>query len=334
MVKNKNFTKRVMAVTLAMSMIFAGSATVWAEEASPSPAEDEAINVTISAPLSEEEKLAYAVVPSGMTIVNGSIYFADSNANVIRMQKKDGSYETIAGQAHTEGSKNGVSSNATFSTPWDIVSYKKGYAISDAGNNRIRLLKNGKVSNLVSKKLKYPTGLATGAKGELYIADTGNNRIMVLDAKGKLSVFAGSTGGCKDGSLKKAKFLEPTALYYYKKVLYVADSGNHRIVKIANGKVTTIAGSSKGVEGDKVGKAASARFSNPQGIVVKNDVVYIADSGNGSVKKLKKGKVSTLIEAFSLDGERTPALPRGMAIKGSTLYIGDVFAEELLQKKL
>ena len=334
MVKNKNFTKRVMAVTLAMNMIFAGSATVWAEEASPSPAEDEAINVTISAPLSEEEKLAYAVAPSGMTIVNGSIYFADSNANVIRMQKKDGTDETMAGQAYVEGKKNGVSSNATFSTPWDIVSYKKSYAISDADNNRIRLLKNGKVSNLVSKKLKHPTGLATGAKGELYIADTGNNRIMVLDAKGKLSVFAGSTGGCKDGSLKKAKFLEPTALYYYKKALYVADSGNHRIVKIANGKVTTIGGSSKGVEGDKVGKAASARFSNPQGIVVKNDVVYIADSGNGSVKKLKKGKVSTLIEAFSLDGERTPALPRGMAIKGSTLYIGDVFAEELLQKKL
>lgn len=334
MVKNKNFTKRVMAVTLAMNMIFAGSVTVWAEEVSPSPAEDEEINVTISAPLSEEEKLAYAVAPSGMTIVNGSIYFADSNANVIRMQKKDGSYETIAGQAHMEGSKNGVFSNATFSIPWDIVSYKKGYAISDAGNNRIRLLKNGKVSNLVSKKLKHPTGLATGAKGELYIADTGNNRIMVLDAKGKLSVFAGSTGGCKDGSLKKAKFLEPTALYYYKKALYVADSGNHRIVKIANGKVTTIAGSSKGVEGDKVGKAASARFSNPQGIVVKNDVVYIADSGNGSVKKLKNGKVSTLIKAFSMDGERTPALPRGMAIKGSTLYIGDVFAEELLKKKL
>ena len=332
--KNKNFTKRVMAVTLAMNMIFAGSATVWAEEASPSPAEDEAINVTISAPLSEEEKLAYVVAPSGIAIVDGSIYFADSNANVIRMQKKDGSYETIAGQAYVEGKKNGVSSNATFSTPWDIVSYKKGYAISDAGNNRIRLLKNGKVSNLVSKKLKHPTGLATGAKGELYIADTGNNRIMVLDAKGKLSVFAGSTGGCKDGSLKKAKFLEPTALYYYKKALYVADSGNHRIVKIANGKVTTIAGSSKGVEGDKVGKAASARFSNPQGIVVKNDVVYIADSGNGSVKKLKKGKVSTLIKAFSMDGERTPALPRGMAIKGSTLYIGDVFAEELLQKNL
>ena len=48
MVKNKNFTKSVMAVTLAMNLIFAGSATVWAEEASPSQAEDEAINVTQS----------------------------------------------------------------------------------------------------------------------------------------------------------------------------------------------------------------------------------------------------------------------------------------------
>lgn len=333
MVKIKRL-KKLVTFALAMSVTFAGASAVWAEEVSSSLAEDEAINVTISAPLGENEKLVYAAAPSGIAIADGNIYFADSNANVIRMQKKDGSYETIAGQEYVEGNKNGVSSNAAFSKPWDIVSYKKGYAISDAGNNRIRLLKNGKVSNLVSKKLNNPTGLAAGAKGELYIADTGNNRIMVLDAKGKLSVFAGSTGGCKDGTLKKAKFSEPTALYYYKKALYVADSGNHRIVKIANGKVTTIAGSSKGVEGDKVGKATSARFSNPQGIVVKNETVYIADSGNGSVKKLKNGKVSTLIEAFSLEGERTPAHPRGMAIKGSTLYIGDVFAEELLQKKL
>lgn len=298
--KNKKLCKNMMAVALVMSLAFTANETTWGD--------------TVS--------------------TDGKICFVDTNANIIRMQSEDGSYETIAGQENVAGKKNGEALKSTFSTPWDLVSYKKGYAISDQGNNCIRLLKNGKVTNLVSKKLNHPTGLAVGANGELYIADTGSNRIMVLDAKGKLSVFAGSTGGCKDGSLKKAKFSEPTALCYSKNVLYVADSGNHRIVKIADGKVTTIAGSAKGIEGNKVGKAKNARFSNPQGLLVKNNVVYIADSGNGSIKKLEKGNVSTLIEAFSLDGGRTPAQPRGMVMKGKTLYVGDVFAEELLEIQL
>ena len=85
--------------------------------------------------------------------------------------------------------------------------------------------------------------------------------------KGKVTTFAGSKKGCANGTLKKAKFNEPTGLYYYNGALYVADSGNHRICKIENGKVTTVAGSAKGVEGDKNGSALNARLSNPQEII-------------------------------------------------------------------
>lgn len=59
-----------------------------------------------------------------------------------------------------------------------------------------------------------------------------------------------------------------------------------------------------------------------------------ADSRNDSIKKLENGKVTTILEAFSLKGGRTPAQPRGMVIKGKTLYIGDVFAEDLLSVKI
>lgn len=330
--KRKSLYKKVIALGLAMGMIFIGKGMVWADEVTSAPAVDSATENTVAS--TEKERLEYAVAPSGMVLVEGNICLADSSANVIRMRKSDGTYQTIAGQENVSGNQNGEALKASFAKPWDIVAYKSGYAISDADNNSIRLLKNGKVSNLVSKKLNNPTGLAVGAKGELYIADTGNDRILVLDKNGKLKVFAGSGNGCKDGTLRKAKFSEPTALCYYKKALYVADSGNHRIVKIANAKVTTIAGSTKGIEGDTAGKAKNARFSNPQGIVIKNNVVYIADTGNGSVKKLEKGKVTPFVEAFSLKGDRTPAQPRGMVIKGSTLFIGDVYAEDLLKKKL
>lgn len=311
----KKIRKHILAIGLAVAFAMVGSGTLSAA------ATGDAQTLTVA--------------PSGMVSAAEGIYIADSSNHTIRLRSQDGTYKTVAGKENVAGAKDGKATSARFSTPWDIVAYKNGYAISDTGNNRIRLLKNKKVSTIASGQMNAPTGLAVGEKGELYIADTGNNRILVLDSKGKLKSYAGAKkAGCADGTLKSARFSEPTGLYYYKKALYVADSGNHRIVKISGSKVKTVAGSVKGIEGDADGKAKSARFSNPQGILWKNNVMYISDSGNGSVKKLENGKVTTILEAFSLKGGRTPAQPRGMVIKGKTLFIGDVFAEDLLSVKI
>ena len=114
----------------------------------------------------------------------------------------------------------------------------------------------------------------------------------------------------------------------------MADSGNHRICKIENGKVTTVAGSAKGVEGSKDGSALKARLSNPQDMILYKDMMYISDTGNGCVRKLEKGNVTTVIPAFSIGDGRAPAEPCGLSIRGGKLYVGDTFTEELLESEL
>lgn len=114
----------------------------------------------------------------------------------------------------------------------------------------------------------------------------------------------------------------------------MADSGNHRVCKIENGKVTTVAGSAKGIEGSKDGSAKSARLSNPQDIFLYKNDMYISDTGNACVRKLSGGKVTTLIKAFSMGDGREPAEPCGLMIRSGKLYVGDIFTEELIEVSL
>ena len=283
------------------------------------------------------------IAPSGICKgTDGTMYYADSEANAIWIAKGN-KIQLAAGKLRKSGLKNGSSTKALFHSPWDIVAYRDGYAISDTENHVIRYLKDGKVITLAGsgktgaadgKKTKAsfarPTGMAVGKNGELYIADTDNNCIRVMDKTGNVSTYAGGKKGCADGSIKKAKFEEPTGLYYYKGALYVADSGNHRICMIKNDKVVTIAGSKKGKEGDKNGAAEVSMLSNPQGVCVYKNNVYIADTGNGSVKKLKGGKVTAFLEAYSLENALLPAAPRALEVKGKTLYIGDIYIQQLI----
>lgn len=285
------------------------------------------------------------LAPSGIHMTkSGNMYLVDRSYHVLRKQNTAGEFSVIAGKEGKSGYKDGSAKNARFRSPWDVAAYNNGLAISDTENHVIRFYKDGKVStiagsgksgnkNAVAKKASFdrPTGLAAGPNGELYIADTGNHVIRVMDKKGNVTVYAGSKKGCADGKTKNAKFCEPTGLCYYKGVLYVADSGNHRICKIVNGKVTTVAGSRKGIEGDSTGSALKARFSNPQEIYWNKDVMYISDTGNGSVKKLQKGKIVKVVEAYSLDSGASPVEPCALTVKGKYLFIGDIFSEQLLK---
>ena len=289
-----------------------------------------------------------ALAPSGIaTDAKGTMYIADRNYQVLRMRAKNGTYTVLAGKTGISGYRDGSAKRALFQAPWDTAAYKGGWLISDSENHALRLYKNGRVTTVAGNgkrgyknasgsraRFNRPTGMAAGRHGEVYIADTGNNVIRKIDKKGKVTTYAGGTAGCADGSLKKARFYEPTGVYYYKGALYVADSGNHRVCRIADGQVTTVAGSKKGIEGDADGTACKARLSNPQDIYVNADAVYISDTGNACVKKLADGRVTTVIKSFSMDDGRAPAEPCGLTVIGKKLFVGDTFTEELYSVQL
>jgi sugar lactone lactonase YvrE len=113
--------------------------------------------------------------------------------------------------------------------------------------------------------------------------------------------------------------------------LYVADTYNHKILKIviATGESTTLAGSGTYGYADGIGTAAT--FSDPYGITTDSVNLYVADTSNNKIRKIviATGEVTTLAGSGALvnaDGIGTTAqfyLPGGITTDGANLYVTD-----------
>ncbi len=146
---------------------------------------------------------------------------------------------------------------------------------------------------------RNPYSVAVDSKNNLYVADSGNNRIRKIDNKtGTVSTYAGSdTTGHKDGKAQNAQFNFPYGIIFDKEDnLYVSDQRNHSIRKISSkGKVSTIAGTQS--SGTVDGK--TARFNYPAAIAMgSDDNVYVLDNGNKVLRKIHSdsGLVSTITD--------------------------------------
>ncbi|MDC8759891.1 gluconolaconase [Janthinobacterium fluminis] len=142
-----------------------------------------------------------------------------------------------------------------------------------------------------------PFGLAIDAAGNAYVAEGGdNNRIRKLGADGVVATLAGGREGYADGVGAAAAFHTPSGVALDAAGnLYVADTGNHAIRKVApDGTVTTLAGG--GGAGFRDGRGRAAQFNGPLGVAVGPDgAVYVADAYNDSIRRVAPdGQVSTV----------------------------------------
>jgi sugar lactone lactonase YvrE len=157
-----------------------------------------------------------------------------------------------------------------------------------------------------------PSAIAIGADGALYVADTGNHAIRRVSPAGHVTTLAGDGHpGDADGPGRVARFNGPIGIAVDDRGrVIVADTYNDRVRAVApDGTVTTIAGlaGAGAVDGD----AAAARFDTPCGVAVDAaGNIYVADSGNGAVRRVDaSGVVSTL--TAQVDG--TALRPIGIA---------------------
>jgi len=156
------------------------------------------------------------------------------------------------------------------------------------------------VATVISSNLFEPNSVATDANSVAYITDGANNRIIKFDSSvGTMVSIAGFTGvtGTNNGTGIAARFYQPAGIVYARGGLIVADSANQllRFVTVA-GVVSNLAGVWSEDGGLVDGAANSAQFSFPLGLAADAaGNIYIADSGNGAIRKLDTNNtVSTI----------------------------------------
>jgi sugar lactone lactonase YvrE len=216
--------------------------------------------------------------------------------------------------------------------------------IADVRNHRIRRVDTeGTISTVagngaagfggdggpaVQAQLNQPLGVAVDGQGNLYIADTLNNRIRKVDADGAISTVAGNGSegfGGDGGRAVDAKLSRPVGLIVDAEgTLFIADVFNNRIRKVdTDGTISTVAGDGEaGFKGDG-GPAIAAQLNRPRDVAVDGDGnVYIADTDNTRIRKVTPdGIISTVAGNGRVDfsGDGGPAreaslnIPRSVA---------------------
>jgi uncharacterized delta-60 repeat protein len=235
--------------------------------------------------------------PSGLGVdASGNIYLADRGNETVRKVSSSGGVTTFAGSTGYGGTADGTGSAARF---------------------------------------YLPDGATVDASGNVYVADTQNHTIRKITSAGVVTTLAGSAGnsGSADGTGSAARFKEPSGIAADASGnVYVADTGSHTIRKITGaGVVTTLAGSA-GITGSVDGTGSAARFFSPFSLAVDGTSnVYVADSGNNTIRKITSaGAVTTLagsVSSGSADGTGNAARfnhPRGVAVDASgNVYVAD-----------
>lgn len=267
--------------------------------------------------------------PQGMAVdARGNVYVADAGNHAIRKIDASGRVTTVAGNGLI-GIKDGTGRAASFYRPMDVAAAADGTLyVADTLNHVIRsVTPSGEVETLNApstravevspgqaslagdfadgelKKAKFnePGGLVLDDKGNLYVSDSGNQRIRYIDLQAGtvITVAGGGTAAAKkdlyvpgdyaDGEASQARFNFPLGIARTGEGgLIIADSQNHSVRYLLNGQVTTLAGVPGSTTGELDGIEGNARMHRPTGVAVQADgSILVADAYNNKLRQIR-----------------------------------------------
>ena len=201
---------------------------------------------------------------------NGDIYFADSNNNVIDLVRGDSVTTVVGDKTAGFSGDDGPATKAQLDTPDGVTIAPDGdLIVADSHNDRIRRVDrptrvittiagsgeagyDGDDKPATEAALNTPNGVWATPKGDLYIADTLNNRIRLIDhATGFIRTVAGDgepggSGPLGDGGLATSAhlFMPSDVAVASNGDIYIADMHHNRVRRVdaKTGIISTVAG--------------------------------------------------------------------------------------------
>jgi trimeric autotransporter adhesin len=292
----------------------------------------------------------------------GNLYIADQNGHRVRKISPNGTITTVAGTGVSGYSGDlGAATNAQLSFPNAVAADSSGNVyISENGNARIRkVAANGTINTIagngncaysgdggqaVSASICAPAGVAVDSAGNLYFADSSNDRVRKVSTNGVITTVAGTgeLGYSGDnGPATSAALYAPVGLAIDPAGnLYIGDS-LFRIRKVATtGIITTVAGNgTNGFSGDG-GSATSAAIGPPRGLAVDaSGTIYFVDGGNSRVRAVTSDGIIRTVAGngvwdYAGDGGLATSaeinFPSGLAVDpNGNVYIADTYNDAI-----
>jgi len=260
--------------------------------------------------------------PRGGTLAGDTCRACDPVFSRFTWAPAPGCMITLAG-TREKGIKNGPAATARFHYAVDLAVASPGEVYVVEGEKHvIRKIMDGEVTTwagsgkkgsddgpLLEARFDYPSGLAFGPKGDLFVGDPGNGGVRRISG-GKVTLLAGGSWGDRDGVASTASFRNPTGVAVDSGGgVFVSDSESHVIRRIKAGKVYTVAGQNpnggKPQSGYADGKGTVARFNMPIGIDTDpSGNLFIGDIGNCAVRMLRADRT-----VLTIAGQKTGCLP-------------------------
>ncbi|MGJ7915854.1 hypothetical protein ACI48D_10300, partial [Massilia sp. LXY-6] len=252
--------------------------------------------------------------PEGIVAdADGNLYVAEPASATIRKITPQGAVTTLAGATGAVGYADGNGAAARFNQPSRLDTDSQGNLyVTDTGNSVVRKIAPGGAAGTLAgngtcgsadgrgttAQFCNPKGIALDRWGNLWVADTGNHTVRRIDANGNVSTVAGSPGVCgsTNGRGDVARFCNPQDVDVDEwGNVYVVDTGNSTIRMISpKGEVKTLAGQA-GQCGAVDGSATVSRLCAPSGIAVEGNDLYVADTGNATIRRINLDNVTSTV---------------------------------------